>query len=147
MFRLDFAYLVPPQEQRSWNFFGGISHFNIFISPNNEMYCEFYQSEEILTSQILRIGRFQEHCRRANNNLNNLFLQCFSPASWIVIFKYPVTYIIISIVYISVASNVIRLRWNRLRLSEWHTRWHCNLIRCGLAWKRPTTKSWWMPSV
>ena len=26
------------------------------------MYCDLYQSEEILISQILWTGRFQEHC-------------------------------------------------------------------------------------
>jgi hypothetical protein len=50
--------------------FQWISQFKIFISPNNEMYCVLYQSNEILTSQILRTGRFQEHCvRQATNSI------------------------------------------------------------------------------
>ena len=40
------------------NSFYHTSHFRIFISPNKGMHYELYQSEKILTSQILRTGKF-----------------------------------------------------------------------------------------
>ena len=42
--------------------------FRIFISPNNEMQCELYKFEEILTSLIIQIDTFQQHCDVANDS-------------------------------------------------------------------------------
>jgi hypothetical protein len=54
-----------------------ILYNKIFISPNNEIYCVLYQCEDILTCQILRIGRFQEHCI-TSQNMGDSFYHIFT---------------------------------------------------------------------